>query len=140
MRAFRLLAPLMLALAAASLAASPAYADKVSDRARQMDAAQESFLLGTWTFSKADAIGSRTLYIRFDKKGVASIKVSGDSNILPGPLTANGVFWKVNSITETAFFLEIGADQLIGGGMHDMKRRPDDTLIDGDGTVWTRLP
>ncbi len=126
-----------LALAGAFLAA-PASADTANDRARAMDAATEAFLLGTWSFSKPDAIGSRRLHIRFDKNRTAAIKVAGDSNILPGPMTAEGVFWKVNSISETSFFLEVNTDQLMGGGVHDLKRRGDGTMLDGDGTVWTR--
>lgn len=125
---------------AAPAFAPPALADKAADRARQLDLEHEAFLIGTWTYSKADSIGTRVLHIRFDKTRTASIRVSGDSNILPGPMTAEGVFWKVHSISQTAFFLEIVTDQLMGGGMHDLKRQDDGTLIDGDGTVWSKLP
>lgn len=129
-----------LALIGAGLGTPPAQADAASDRARAMDSAAEAFLIGTWTFSKADAIGTRTLYLRFDKNRTASLKVSGDSNILPGPLSADGVFWKASAISDDTFFLEINADGLVGGGVHEVKRQADGTLIDQDRTVWTRLP
>lgn len=136
----RRLAVLLILAAAATAAAAGQAPPASATRADQERALRlKDFMLGTWTFMLADAIGSRTITARFESRRQVHLSAEGDSANLPGALS-NYAFWDLSPVGESSFYIDIMADDTVGGGARRMTIRDENTLDDGtSGAVWRRV-